>query len=192
VFGPSLDLLWTFFGRSLDSNRHALKFWITGYVEPLLFEVTAAENARVWRAIRQVEEADQNYIPFVVFDSDRSFVGVNLGVVKLCQFLWEPSVTGDPSWPGVDNCSVNADAVKIYCTDSEQPIDFCVDIESSPEATENNDFFGDIFMQMKGLVFPTIRWRFDNIDGENVFIRAASLALLEVPRVILHADEFEL
>ncbi len=171
-----------------DSRGHTIRVWIAGHADPIFFSLTPGEIDRVWNLIQSGESSDPNGAPFIVFNTEAYTVILNLEVLDLSHFLFDLSGAEDPL---VDSDGdVHSCKVRLFFRDRQSPLDFAVHPEDGAGRKPAGQF-GSILMTMELLLRRFSRFNFRDVDGEDVFVRVANLAMLMVPRVVLNPDEFE-
>jgi DNA-binding XRE family transcriptional regulator len=176
-------------GIEADPAEHTLRCLFKGHDEPFLFRVSGATKRRLYRAI-QLEGANTgNTLPIVVFDSDSARLAINLSELEFCQFLFDA--------PGqvvneTDEEREGRNSVQVYFRGSAKPYYFSVDQdEPTDEDMDEMGQFADIFYHLDVYVEDGERYCFRDQDGEDVFIRAQSIAMLSVPLWVLEPNSDE-
>lgn len=178
-------------GVEFDGAEHCLKIWMRGHTEPIFFPLLAGEKRRVFRVV-QDESTDADTASFMVFDSADKRIAINLAEVFACQFLFEPLWTVDDRDSSKVSEPLNGEEVFVYQSGSETPIRFTPEVDmGNPNDEGDEGYFGNIFWTLEMSPAQTDRVFFQDEDGESVFIRLGSLALLSVPLWVMDPDELE-
>lgn len=168
-------------GVEWDSAEHCLKIWLQGHSEPIYFPISPQEKRRLFRVI-QNEMDDRELTSFVVFDSWDKRIAINLAELSACQFLFEPMLgVREPDSSAVSE-PLDNQQVFVYQKSSATPFVFEPEVDR-PEPDDECELgeFGDIFFRLELNQSPAVRLHFQDVDGESVFLRVGSLALLSVP-----------
>lgn len=175
-------------GVELDSSEHCLKVWLHGHNEPIYFPLSPQEKRRLFQAI-QNEMADPEMTSFVVFDSWDKRIAVNLAELAACQFLFEPMVGGRELDSSAVSEPLDKDYVFVFPKMSSVPMSFEPEVDRPDD--DDEDAMGDfsnIFSRLELNPAPSERLHFQDVDGESVFLRVGSVALLSVPLWVVEAD----
>lgn len=178
-------------GVEFDGAEHCLKVWMRGHTEPIFFPLLAHEKRRVFRVV-QDEGSDADTASFMVFDSADKRIAINLAELFACQFLFEPLGMLDAPDSSKVSEPLNGAEVFIYQAGSETPITFTPEVDMGDPADEGDEgYFGNILWTLEMSPSQTERLHFQDEDGESVFLRVGSLALLSVPLWVIDPDELD-
>lgn len=178
-------------GVEFDGAEHCLKIWMRGHAEPIFFPLLAGEKRRVFRVL-QDESTDADTASFMVFDSADKRIAINLAELFACQFLFETLLTVDDRDSSKVSEPLNGEQVFIYQAGSDSPITFTPESDmGNPDDECDEGYFGNIFWMLEMSPAKTERVHFEDQDGESVFIRLGSLALLSVPLWVMDPDELD-
>jgi DNA-binding XRE family transcriptional regulator len=179
-------------GIEADTRRYTFKVLLRGHQDPMFFNISAATNAELFKAVQR-EAALGDELPFIVFDSDDSTVAINLSSLIFCHFLWDANIGTIVSEKPSQDDEASADAlkyhVKFFLNENPEPLMFVVDPETGNAETGELGDFGSIFCMLDNTCLPSQRLHFEDEDGEDAFIRAGDIAMLQVPLWIV--DEYE-
>jgi len=166
-------------GIEADSAIWHFKILLRGHEDELIFEISPAERRRMFGAVQQEGEA----LSFVVFDTSDARIAVNLAEMVYCHFLFDVGVISEKSEEGEDS------GVEIYFSGSPKRFDFEPEVDrADPEEEGDEGDFGNIFWSLDLDPASHERYRFTDVDGEDVFLRAGDLALLKVPLWVVEPD----
>ncbi len=175
-------------GVEFDSSQHCLKVWLRGHDEAIYFPLSPQEKRRLFQAV-QGEMADSELTSFVVFDSWDKRIAINLAELSACQFLFEPMAGA--SEPDSSSVSESLDSQRVFAFQggASTPITFEPEVDRpEPDDEDGLGEFGDIFFRLQLNPEPSQRLHFQDEDGESVFLRVGSLALLSVPLWVVEPD----
>lgn len=178
-------------GVEFDPSEHFFKVWMRGHVDPFVFAVTAHEKRRLF-SIVQDELVDSEAMSFIVFDSVDKRIAINLAELVTCQFLFNPLGGFEESNVTRGLGPINSEDVLIFQGGVGVPMVFCPeadDPDSDPDGSMG--YFNEIFFRLELSPEPSERVHFEDEDGESVFVRLGSLALLSVPLWVVDADELD-
>lgn len=173
-------------GVEADSRYWIFRVQLRGQSDVLDFCVEPEEKRRLFSAV-QSESGDDEELSFIVFDTKDERIGLNLAHCLYCHFIYEAREMGSSD----ENVSDEEEAggVQAYFADLLTPVRFSVDMDrGEPGDEEDAGCFRTIFFYMDINVERNQRFYFEDGDGENVFIRAADLALLKVPLWVVDPD----
>lgn len=173
-------------GVEFDSSQHCLKVWLHGHSEQIYFPLSPQEKRRLFQAI-QGEMADAEVTSFVVFESWDKRIAINLAELDACQFLFEPMVGVNERDSSTVSEPLDKDRVFVFLKKASAPMTFKPKVDSPADEDAMGDF-GNILFQLAMGMAPSERLHFQDIDGESVFLRVGSLALLSVPLWVVEPD----
>jgi DNA-binding XRE family transcriptional regulator len=160
-------------GVEADAANWYLKILLRGHDEELLFEIPPAERRRLYSAVQRESDA----LSFVAFDTETARIAINLGELVYCHFLFDVGV--------ISNAREDDEAdsgVEIYFAGSAKRFDFTPEADQAdPDDEEDEGDFGNLFWSLEMSPERHDRYRFTDVDGEDVFVRAGDLALFKVP-----------
>jgi DNA-binding XRE family transcriptional regulator len=160
-------------GVEADVAKWTLKLLLRGHDEELQLEIPPSERRRLYGLV----QGESDRPSFVVFDTERARVAVNLGELAYCQFLFDVGIVREPSADEEDD-----GGVEIYFAGSRKRFDFTPEADAADSDDEESEGdFGNIFWSLETDPQPYERYRFTDVDGEDVFLRVGDLALLKVP-----------
>lgn len=170
-----------------DPRKHTLKLVLRGHHEPMFFDISAGDVDRIFRAVQGECESPERS-SFVVFDSDRLRIALNLAVTVFCHFLWEPG--------GLDNviriteAKVESDddqfnAVHVYFGANPVPITINAESEDGDDVENDRNYLNTIFYMLDMEPMPHERLHIVDVDGESAFLRIGDIALLTAPLWLL-------
>lgn len=121
-----------------------------------------------------------------MFDTKEERVGLNLAHCLYCHFIYEAWEVGSEER---DKGDEEAEGAHAYFAHVPEPVRFGVDMDRGERGDEDDaGSFRTIFFYMDVSVDRNQRFYFEDGDGEDVFIRAADLALLRVPLWVVDPD----
>lgn len=175
-------------GVELDSSEHCLKVWLRGHGEAIYFPLSPEEKRRLFQAV-QGEMADSELTSFVLFESWDKRIAINLAELDACQFLSAPMVgVNEPDSSSVSE-PLDKDHVFVFPKGSSAPMTFKPEIDSAADDEDAMGDFRNLFFQLEMNPAPSERLYFQGVDGESVFLRAGSVALLSVPLWVMNPGE---
>lgn len=166
-------------GVELDGAAWRLRVLVRGHRAPIDYIVEPSEQRRLFSAV-QGESSVATGCTFVVFDSSTHTVAIQLGQLVYCHFLFDsPDTVLVKREKKADH---ETDGVRAYFSGNTEAFEFDV----SPDAGDPDDV--DDWGDFKSILYTleldpaaSERLHFVDVDGEQVFLRAGDLALLEVP-----------
>lgn len=174
-------------GVEADANQWTFKVVLKGRGEPLIFAISASEKRRLYSAVQG--EDSGSLVQFAVFDTEDSRIALNLSEVTFCQFLFDPLnfIVEKELVPeeGKHECDV-----LITMIGGGPAIQLFVDVDDT-SAEDGIGQLGHVFYMMESEADPSDRYRIVDADGEDAFIRAGSVALLQVSLWALGEDDGE-
>lgn len=175
-------------GVELDSSQHCLKVWLRGHSEQIYFPLSPQDKRRLFQAI-QGEMADPEVTSFVVFESWDKRIAINLAELDACQFLSAPMVGVNELDSSTVSEPLDKDHVFVFPKGSSAPMTFKPEVDSAADDEDAMGDFGNLFFQLEMNPAPSERLHFQDVDGESVFLRAGSVALLSVPLWVMNPGE---
>lgn len=177
-------------GVELDSSEHCLKVWLRGHGEAIYFPLSPEEKRRLFQGV-QGEMADSELTSFVVFESWDKRIAINLAELAACQFLSVPMVgVNEPDSSAVSE-PLDKDHVFVFPKGASAPIKFKPEVDRAAGDEDAMGDFDNIFFQLEMNPAPSERLHFQDVDGESVFLRAGSVALLSVPLWVMNPVELD-
>lgn len=177
-------------GIDMDPDFWFFKYRLRGGAEGVR-PVSSNEKQRLWHAVQ-----GSGSEPFVVFDSEKTRIILNLNHLIFCQFLFESWVRIASRIPDAEVTKEDDDMgwgpVSVYLADSPEPLNFDVDPDG-PIPTDLAEDEG----QFRSLVFAADSLSEDDSDevlyftdgdGETAFFRAWDVAMIEIPLPVLKPD----
>ncbi|MFM0607654.1 helix-turn-helix transcriptional regulator [Paraburkholderia sediminicola] len=159
-------------GVDLDPRLWTLKILLRGHKDPMYFQVSSREKRRVADLLNA--DFDGGDSPqLCAFESHTSAVLVNLTHVVFAHILYDMFAEPNPS---------EKEPVSVYLVGRVKPLKF--DVESdfgTPGAEDDCGQFRGLLLSESFGVSPGTRLTFTDCDGEQVFIRASALALIDIP-----------
>ncbi|HEX2272106.1 MAG TPA: helix-turn-helix domain-containing protein, partial [Pyrinomonadaceae bacterium] len=170
-------------GIEADARVWTILIRLKGHRESIKFQIEPGEQRRLFRVI-QNEKSAGDAMSFVVFVTEHARVGVNLRELTYCHFLFDgPGAMDASKQDAMEN------RVLAYLSGDSRPLDFGVDPdEESADEEEDEGTFRNIFFEMETYVEEQDRFHFEDEDGEDVFLRAGDLALLQVPLWVISPE----
>ena len=175
-------------GVEFDSSEHCLKVWLDGHSEQIYFPLSPQEKRRLFQAI-QSEKADPEMTSFVVFESWDKRIAINLAELDACQFLSAPMVgVNEPDFSTVSE-PLDKNHVFVFPKGGSAPITFKPEVDRAADDGGVMGDFANLFSKLEMNPAPSERLHFQDVDGESVFLRAGSIALLSVPLWVMSPGE---
>lgn len=172
-------------GIEMDAFAWTVKLFLSGHEKPLFLPILSADKRRFHSYF--YEEADNNVVPFFVFDSDKYRFALNIREVAFHQFLSDPVVMQREEVSDDEEGRYN---VWITLTDGTSVIP--VSVEADEASDENSDGTGqldNIFSLLEDGPSPGQRFHLTDEDGETAFVRTGSVAMLQVALDVLNPVE---
>ena len=174
-----------------ELNEHSVegdpRIWfvtllLRGHEEPLIFEISAVEKRRLFSAI-QNERGGEDSLSFVVFDASNQRIAVNLSELIYCHFLFESSDI-------IRDTKDEPSEVRVFFCGTKKPLFFSVepDVGCLDDEDDSGEFRHILYM-LDTYSEKHNRYHFTDEDGEDVFLRAGDIALLEVPLWVIEPEE---
>ena len=144
--------------------------------------ISGTEKDRLFGAVQQLEIDS-----FVVFDSQKSTIVLNMNHLIFCHFLSNPSNRMHPG-------RARLNEVKVCMADSSEPFLFEVNAdEHNPDDLEELGQFEEmVFMAEHASGEANAMFYFKDIEGKEVFFRASEVVMIQIPLWVLEADLFEI
>lgn len=178
-------------GVEWDSSEHCLRVWLRGHSEAIYFPLSPQEKRRLFQAI-QGEMDDAGISSFVVFDSWDKRIAINLADLSACQFLFEPMAGATELDSSAVSEPLNNSQTLVFQSGSARPITFDPEVDLPELGDEDGrGEFGDIFSRLELNPALSERLHFQDRDGESVFLRVGSLALLSVPLWVVEPAKYQ-
>jgi DNA-binding XRE family transcriptional regulator len=166
-------------GIEADPATWHLKILLRGHEAELIFEIPPEERRRIYSMVQGETDA----LSFVVFDTEGACVAINLGEVVYCHFLFDFGVIRDEQKEDEES------GVEIYFSGSTRCFEFTPEVDEPDTEDEGDEGdFGVIFRSLETGPERHERYRFTDVDGEDVFLRAGDIALLRVPLWVLKPE----
>lgn len=165
-----------------DVRRQTLKVLLCGHDEPMFFDISADVSDRLFEAV-QGESPDIAESSFVVFDSGRLRVALNLRATMFCHFLWDVDI-GTVTFEDTDpeRAGDQFNAVLVYFGTSPTPISINVDVEDPSDMGGEHNYLNEIFYGLdSGDAKPHQRLHIFDEDAESAFLRVSDVVLLTCP-----------
>lgn len=166
-------------GVEADPAIWHLKILLRGHEKELMFEIPPAERRRLYSMVQRETDA----LSFVVFDTEDACIAINLGELAYCHFLFDIGVIRDEQEEDEES------GVEIYFAGSTKCFEFSPEVDDrDPDDEGDEGDFGSIFRSLETSPERHERYRFTDVDGEDVFLRAGDIALLQVPLWVLKPE----
>lgn len=165
-------------GIEADVKTWFLKVLLRGRDEPFIFNISPSEKRRLYVAMQR----EGDLTAFVAFDTEKNCVALNLHEVTFHQFLFEgPMVEFVSSEEdGASNREDQDERVRLIFVDGRE-IELSVE-QDEPDDDDDVGQLGHILSMLEmGVPEENERYRITDVDGEDAFIRAGSLSLIQVP-----------
>lgn len=175
-------------GVELDASEHCLKVWLRGHSEAIYFPLSPQEKRRLFQAV-QGEMADSELTSFVVFESWDKRIAINLAELAACQFLFEPMLGIRELDSSAVSEPLDKDRVFVFQKGVSDPMTFKPEVDHAAGVGDAMGDFDNLFFQLDMNPAPSERLHFQDVDGESVFLRVGSLALLSVPSWVMNPGE---
>jgi len=172
-------------GIEADPWDWSLKVLLEGDREPRIYPISAKDQRRLYRAIQDEPEGDGFPGQFLVFDSGGRRVALNQQCVVFAQLLKDPpsaEIEEEPELP---------DELVLGWRGGGAPM--ALEVEPDIPDEDGLGQLGDIFFMLELGMPPQERFGITDADGEHAFIRAGSIAYVELPLHLLpeEGDEDE-
>ncbi len=164
-------------GIEADPRTWFLQVLLNGHKEVIEFQISASQQRRLY----SVMQSEDSLARFVVFDTARDCVALNLQEVAFHQFLYEPPTVQFISSPeNTEDDEHERDSARLTFLGGHQ-IRLGVD-RDRPDDEDDTGQLGGIFTMLDGGAYEdNERFLITDDSGENAFIRVGSLAMLQVP-----------
>lgn len=171
-------------GIEMDGCSWTLKLYLRGQHEPLFLPINQSDKRRFYAHFN--EESQDDTIGFFVFDSDEYRFALNIREVVFHQFLFEvlPMLVEEEDADEEDYSNV-----RITITNGGPTIRLSVESDE-PEDQETGQL-GYLFSMLESDPIIGGRYQITDVDGEDAFIRAGSIAMLQVALSALEPTEYE-
>lgn len=180
-------------GLEGDTRQYTLKVILRGHEDPLFFSFAPNELDRLFGAVQQGESIESE-LSFIVFDSERVRVAINLRSIIFCHFLWDIGnhklIRTEPEEPVEDDDSPDQ-AVEVFFGKNPAPVRIIAEAEAGPDADSDSNHLNFIFCALDGGCEPQERLHIVDEDGESAFLRAGDIALLTAPLWVLDRRELD-
>jgi len=146
-----------------------------------VYSVAGPERHRLARALRaNTTAADE--VSFLVFETDCETVALNRRALAYAHLLFEPMPTETGGEPGR--------AVTVYFVNHTEPLVLGMLVDERPEHPDDPDpeeaQLACLIGRMQGYVGKDDLFELEDEDGEVAFMRADSVALMEIPKELTH------
>jgi len=162
-------------GIDLAPEDWTLKLWLRGQ-KRFLFSISGIEQKRLWSLFQEAENSS-----FLVFNTRTERVALNRNQIQAWQFLWDAPNLVDltENEPGYMNVVLAHQSEAIRFDTKPDTEQFDPDAEKRDDrSSELQEIF--VALEVAGGESDTLI-TFEDVDGEEVFIRASEIALLSVP-----------
>lgn len=159
-------------GVDLDPRLWTLKLLLRGHKKPVFYQISSREKRRLV-ALLNADLEDPDSPQLCAFEAHTSAALLNLNHVVFAHVLYD--MFAEPK-PGDDG------PVSVYLAGRDKPLKFDVEADEGTPGSENDcgQFRGLLLSEPFGLGRGS-RLTFIDCDGEQVFIRAEELALMNIP-----------
>lgn len=163
-------------GIDLEPEVWTLKLWLRGHGS-FDFLISGIEQKRLRSLLRETESSD-----FIVFDARTERVAVNRNHTQAWQFLWEPPNR-------IDSIDEERVYMNVLLTHQSEPLHLETKPDTAVLGPESAENAGDRSSELQEIfVDLETAWgesdtliTFEDVDGEEIFIRASEIVLLSVP-----------
>lgn len=179
--------------KKLDQPQQLLKWFIKCRLKNGLekcYPISSTEKDYLWNNLPQICESKG--IEFFEFDSGDHRILIQASQLMFFQFLFEPCflIETQDSMKGDGEEDARAYAVKIYFADDPNPQTFYADVDVPNPKDEGDQGEMNNFLYYALHVGDEEEWlHFTDEDGETAFFRGASIALAEIPLLVLQGEE---
>lgn len=178
-YSPDEDDLEPLRSRGIELGRRNWLFrcLFRGHSTTRTFKISSQERSRLFRIVQGEDQRPTDEVPFIVFDLSDRRIGLNLSELSYCHFLYD-----------ADESELNeppSETVSVTFRGGENSLEFSIENDSG---RPDYDIFRGIFFSMECIVSPSDRFHFRNSDEEDLFLRAADVALIEVPLWLIEPD----
>jgi transcriptional regulator with XRE-family HTH domain len=174
-------------GLEGDTRRHTFKVLLRGHQRAMSFDISAAEADGLFGMVQDETKGDE--AAFIVFDSDRLRVAMNLRAVVFCHFLWDPNIGTIIRSEAPEDDEDLFNAVHVYFDQSVEPTVIGAEAEDG-RAGSDRSYLNRVFVQLScGMAQPHHRLHVVDEDGESAFLRVGDISVLTAPLWLLDPDE---
>ncbi|TDB42619.1 helix-turn-helix domain-containing protein [Photorhabdus khanii] len=175
-------------GVEMDGCAWTLKLYLRGHQDYFILSISNADKRRMYAYLQESEHED--VVQFFVFDSDEYRIALNISEIAFHQFLFD--APGDV-YVKEDTESEELDYSNVRITFINGGPTACLSVEPDEPEDEEYDVgqLGHIFYMLESGSAPSERFVITDMDGEDAFIRAGSVAMLQVVFSVLEPDEQE-
>ncbi|WP_411705895.1 helix-turn-helix transcriptional regulator [Edaphovirga cremea] len=173
-------------GIEMDGCEWTLKLYLKGQNEAVFLPINQSDKRRFFAHFEEEETNDT--VQFFVFDSDEYRFALNIREVVFHQFLFEPlgAFIQDDEADEKDYSNV-----RITVTNGGPTIRLSVESDELEDGEEDTGQLSYIFYMLESDTAPGERYQITDADGEDAFIRAGSIAILQVALSVLEPNEEE-
>lgn len=159
-------------GVDLDPRLWTLKLLLRGHSEPLFYRISSRQKRRI-AAVLNADSEDPDSPQLYAFEGHSSAALVNLDNVVFAHILYDMFAEPEPVEDG---------PVSVYLAGRSEPLIFDVESDEGTPGSEDDcgQFRNLLLSELFGLGRGS-RLTFIDCDGEQVFIRAEELALMDIP-----------
>ncbi|WP_321885899.1 helix-turn-helix transcriptional regulator [Paraburkholderia bannensis] len=159
-------------GVDLDPRLWTLKLLLRGHKQPMFYQISSREKRRIV-SLLNTDTEDPDCPQLCAFESHASAALLNLNHVVFAHVLFD--MFAEPK-AGEDG------PVSVYLAGRDEPLTFDVESDEGKPGSEDDigQFRGLLLSESFGLERNS-RLSFIDCDGEQVFIRAEELALMDIP-----------
>jgi transcriptional regulator with XRE-family HTH domain len=188
-------------GIEPDHRVWTIKMGIRGYADPFVFlSVPALDKERIFSQIQLEDSSSDQQMAFVVFDSATDRIAVNLSELSYCHFLFD---LVERQIIKFDECDKNDEVLaedqddakylaQAYMVGGGDPLVLDLDADESEfDESEEMSQCNGIFYDLENFCEKSHRILLEDVNGENVFIRAGNLAILMVSINVLIPPSIE-
>lgn len=189
---PSIPANTELIAEEVDTRLHRLKVLLRGHLEPMFFPFEASELDRLFRAV-QHESSDESEVSFIMFDSGKLRVAINLHAAIFCHFLWDAAF-GLWAKSGEDEDADDhpSQSVHVYFEGSQQPTIIDAESEDGDDLENESNYVNAAFYLLdSGGLMAHERLHIVDGDGESAFLRAGDITLMTCPLWVLCNRELQ-
>jgi hypothetical protein len=162
-------------GLEGDTRQHTIKVPLRGHRESMFFDTSPSEAARLFSAV-QGETADTAQSAFVVFNTERIRVAINLRAAVFFHFLWDPAVDTITADEG-DREDGQTQAVHVFFNEADNPTIVSAEAEDGADFENERNYINDIFLDLDtGGIGAHERRHIVDEDGERILTRGRYFA----------------
>jgi hypothetical protein len=182
--------------EQVDTRLHQLKVLLRGRQEPMFFPFEANELDRLFGAV-QNEDPDESEVSFIMFDSGKLRVAINLHAAVFFHFLWDAAIgvwtSSDEDGDGrakEDSDDHPSQSAHVYFAGNQQPTIINAESEDGEDLDNEQNYFNFAFDRLdSGGMRAHERLHIVDGDGESAFLRAGDISLLTCPLWVLYKHE---